>query len=107
MARHKIQTSNIRTSERSRSASIAGTAFAAFIAAMLLSMPAMADEAKAPAITPRQMAHCMMQRLHEDRTQTYKVAFKLCREDLTAAQNPRLANTAMNAPGAVEPTKQP
>jgi hypothetical protein len=66
--------------------------YPAVIAAMLLATPAMADDSKNPAITPRQMAHCVMQRMHEDRTQSYKEAFKSCRQDFAAVDAERVAS---------------
>ena len=59
---------------------------------------AFADQPK-PAITPHQMAHCVLQRIHEDRrgdrTESYKEAFHACKQDL-AAEADRGTATAMN-----------
>ena len=75
---------------------------------LMLASAAMADEPKAAAVTPRQMAHCMIQRIHEDRrgdrTESYKEAFKACRQDL-AAEADRGATTAMNTAGDQQASK--
>jgi hypothetical protein len=66
---------------------------------MMLATAASADEPKSAAVTPRQMAHCIIQRIHEDRrgdrTESYKDAFKACKQDL-AAEADRGSATAMN-----------
>jgi hypothetical protein len=77
--------------------------YPAVMAAMLLATPAMADDSKNPAITPRQMAHCVMQRMHEDRTQSYKEAFKSCRQDFAAVEAERVASN--NTGSEVETAK--
>lgn len=67
---------------------------------LMLTSAALADEPKAAPITPRQIAHCMIQRIHEDRrgdrTESYKDAFRACKEDL-AAEADRGSATAMNS----------
>lgn len=65
------------------------------IALMLVVMPALADEPKDYAATPRRVAHCMMKRLRENRTESYRDAFKTCKQDLAAASDPK-ADTVMN-----------
>jgi hypothetical protein len=71
-----------------------------FSALMMWTPAALADESKTASITPRQMAHCMIQRIHEDRrgdrTESYKDAFKACKQDL-AAEADRGSTTAMNS----------
>jgi hypothetical protein len=66
----------------------------------MLSTAAPAEEPKVAAVTPRQMAHCLIQRIHEDRrgerTESYKDAFKACKQDL-AAEADRGTTTAMNS----------
>jgi hypothetical protein len=85
-----------------RSAAIASS----FSSIMMMSATAAwADEPKSAAVTPRQMAHCIIQRIHEDRrgerTESYKEAFKACKQDL-AAEADRGAATAMNAANDAE-----
>jgi hypothetical protein len=85
----------------------------AFIALMLAAAaiplaatPALAQEPRDSAATPRQVAHCMMKRLRADRGESYRDAFKVCKQQL-AAEPDRNADTAMNSSdGAVVPTKQ-
>jgi hypothetical protein len=76
-------------------------------AAMPLAIaPAMAQEPRDSAATPRQVAHCMMKRLRADRGESYRDAFKVCRQEL-AAEADRNADTAMNtSDSAAVPTKQ-
>lgn len=69
-------------------------------AGMLLASAAFADTPPKPApITPHQMAHCVLQRIHEDRrgdrNESYKDAFHACRQGL-AAEADRSTATAMN-----------
>lgn len=71
----------------------------------LLTTPAMAQEPKDSAATPRQVAHCMMKRLRADRGESYRDAFRVCKQEL-AAESDRNADTAMNGAGAAVPTKQ-
>lgn len=75
---------------------------------LVLASAAIADEPKTAAVTPRQMAHCLIQRIHEDRrgerTESYKDAFKACKEDL-AAEADRGTTTAMNSGNAAEASK--
>jgi hypothetical protein len=70
---------------------------------MLLAAPAMADDSKAPSMTPRQMAHCVMQRMHEDRTESYKEAIKSCKQDFAAVEASRVASN--NTGSEVETAK--
>jgi hypothetical protein len=76
------------------------TTAAAALGLMTMTLPAMADDAGGRAVTARQIAHCMMQRLHEDRrgdrSESYRDAYKACKEDPTAAAALGAA-TAMNA----------
>jgi hypothetical protein len=75
---------------------------------LLLATTAIADGAKAAAVTPRQLAHCLIQRIHEDRrgdrSESYQEAFKACKEDL-AAEADHGSTTAMNAPSDMETAK--
>ena len=73
---------------------------------LLMAAASLADEAKTAA-TPRQLAHCLIQRIHEDRrgdrTESYKDALKACKEDL--AETDRGTTTAMNSGNGAEPGK--
>jgi hypothetical protein len=86
------------------------TAFIALLLAAaatpLATTPALAQEPRDSAATPRQLAHCMMKRLRADRGESYRDAFKACKQELAAAESERNADTAMNAAGAAVPAKQ-
>jgi hypothetical protein len=75
---------------------------------LMLATAALADEPKSAAVTPRQMAHCVIQRIHEDRrgdrTESYKDAFRACKQDL-AAEADRGAATAMNSANDAEASR--
>jgi hypothetical protein len=75
---------------------------------LMVTTAAIADEPKTAAVTPRQMAHCLIQRIHEDRrgerTESYKEAFKACKQDL-AAEADRSTTTAMNSANDTEASK--
>ena len=79
----------------------------AFMAFMLAATPALSGEPKdsANAATPRQVAHCMMKRLRADRSESYRDAFKTCKQELTA-ESDRNAATAMNSSDEAATTKQ-
>lgn len=66
---------------------------------ILLAGAALADQPKPAPITAHQMAHCMLQRIHEDRhgdrNESYKEAYHACKQDL-AAEADRGTATAMN-----------
>jgi hypothetical protein len=72
---------------------------------LLLTTPALAQEPKDSAATPRQVAHCMMKRLRADRSESYRDAFKACKQELTAEADSN-ADTAMNTSDGAVPTKQ-
>jgi hypothetical protein len=69
--------------------------YAAPILGLLISLPASADDTKNSNPTPRQMAHCMMARVKLDRNESYKSAFKACREEFESQPSPQVVN-AMN-----------
>jgi hypothetical protein len=84
----------------------ANQASPALIALMLASAPAFSSEPNdsAAAATPRQVAHCMMKRLRADRSESYRDAFRTCKQEL-AAPNSDLA-TAMNSSSDAAAMKQ-
>jgi hypothetical protein len=90
--------------QEARSAAIISS-FAA--TTFLMASAAIADESKT-SVTPHQMAHCMMQRIHEDRrgdrSESYKEAFRACKQDL-AVEADRGATTAMNAGNDAQASK--
>jgi hypothetical protein len=50
--------------------------------ALLFALPAVAGDDRGPNYTPRQLAHCVMARAKVSPNESYKVAFKACREQL-------------------------
>ena len=84
------------------------TARASFAATLMLTTAALADPARTVAVTPRQMAHCLIQRIHEDRrgerTESYQDALRACKQDLAAEAN-RGTTTAMNSANDTEASK--
>ncbi len=56
------------------------------VASLVTCVPAFADDLKAPAATPRELAHCMMKRLRADTSESYRSAFKACREQFGSAR---------------------
>ena len=84
----------------------AGTFFAPI--ALMLATAVHAEEAKTASVTPRQIAHCLVQRIHEDRrgerSESYKDALRACRQDLAAGADRNTA-TAMNAAEATQASK--
>jgi hypothetical protein len=74
-------------------------------AGIFLASAALADPPKPAPITPHQMAHCMLQRIHDrrgDRSESYKEAFHACKQDL-ATEADRATATAMN--NSTQPSK--
>jgi hypothetical protein len=104
-SQHSISTPNHAAPHATAGALISVMALA------LVTLPALAEEPKDSAATPRQVAHCMMKRLRADRTESYRDAFKGCKHDLEAA-SPREAGpdrgaaSAMNASNQVIAVKQ-
>lgn len=61
--------------------------YTAPVLALLMSLPAAADDSKNSIPTARQMAHCMMARVKASPSENYKTAFKVCREQFESAAN--------------------
>jgi hypothetical protein len=79
---------------------------AALVIAVLFSLPAMAGDDRSPNFTPRQMAHCVMHRVKDTPSESYKTAIKACKSEFDAAASAdKGAQTAMNNPDSVEATK--
>jgi hypothetical protein len=60
---------------------------------LVTSAPAFADDSKSPAFTPRQLAHCMMKRGRANSAESYRDAYKACKDQLESAQSGRAADT--------------
>jgi hypothetical protein len=67
--------------------------------AVLFALPAIAADDRSPNYTPRQLAHCVMARTKASPNESYKVAFKACREQLNT-------ETAMNNVADTGPVKR-
>jgi hypothetical protein len=80
---------------------------ASFVVAVSLvaSVPVFADDLKPPTATPRELAHCMMKRLRANAAESYRGAFKACREQLDSARSDR-SDTAMTAAALTEKPKR-
>jgi hypothetical protein len=82
--------------------------YTTLVLALLISATAAADDAKTSSLTPRQMAHCIMARVKVSPNESYKTAFKACREQLESvsgdAATPTVVN-AMNNTDAADPPK--
>ncbi len=59
--------------------------------------PALAGELSSPAFTPRQMAHCMMQRLRANNAESFRDAFKGCKTQFESVRSERPADSAVTA----------
>jgi hypothetical protein len=70
---------------------------------LAISAPAIAGDSNNLSGTPREMAHCMMKRLKANNSETYRAAFKACKDQFDAAQAGQ-TETAMTVPP--EATKQ-
>jgi hypothetical protein len=63
---------------------------------LVTSAPVFADDSKSPALTPRQLAHCMLKRVRANSAESYRDAYKACKDQLESAQSDRAAD-AMTA----------
>jgi hypothetical protein len=64
--------------------------------ALLFALPAVAGDDRGPNYTPRQLAHCVMARAKASPNESYKVAFKACREQLETVANDGKTQTVMD-----------
>jgi hypothetical protein len=69
------------------------------------STPALAGDLTTPAFTPRQLAHCVMKRVRTNSTESYRDAYKACRDQLASTQSDRSADT-MTAATLPQESKQ-
>jgi hypothetical protein len=77
--------------------------YAALVIAVFTT-PAIGDEQpKDSAATPRQVAHCMMKRLREAPSESYRDAFKICREQFDSARRDPPNDTAIKKTTTVQP----
>jgi hypothetical protein len=69
---------------------------------LAISAPALAGDSNTLSATPREMAHCMMKRLKANNSESYRAAFKACKEQFDTAQAERPPETAMTVPPKAE-----
>jgi hypothetical protein len=65
---------------------------------LAISAPVIAGDSNTLSATPREMAHCMMKRFKANNSETYRAAFKACKEQFDTAQAERSTETAMTVP---------
>jgi hypothetical protein len=88
----------------SRRLSIMALMVSLLIAAPLMLAPAFAQELQKASFTPREMAHCMTKRFRAHHSESYRDAYKACKEEFDLAQADR-GETAMNEPVRAETDK--
>ena len=71
------------------------------LAASLIAVPGLAEELNKASFTPREMAHCMMKRFRANHSESYRDAYKTCKEQFDLAQVDR-SETVMNGTPPVE-----
>ena len=72
---------------------------------LVASAPAFAGDLKSPAFTPRQLAHCMMKRARANSAESYRDAYRACKDQFESAQSDRAADT-MTVARVPEDSKQ-
>jgi hypothetical protein len=70
---------------------------------LAISAPAFAGDSNALPATPREMAHCMMKRLKANNSESYRAAFKACKDQFAAPAGQETAMTV--TPAMTEPPK--
>jgi len=88
----------------SRRLSIMPTMVSLLIAAPIVAVPAIGEELQKASFTPREMAHCMMKRFRANHSESYRDAYKACKEQFDLARADR-GETAMNETAPAEPSK--
>jgi hypothetical protein len=72
---------------------------------LVTSAPVFADDSKSAALTPRQLAHCMLKRVRANSAESYRDAYKACKDQLESAQSDHAAD-AMTAARLPEDPKR-
>jgi hypothetical protein len=85
-------------------ASTAGVAISLGLILSTFTLPAYAADDSSSAVTPRQVAHCMLKRMKASQTESYREAFKACKDQLGLSRAD--IATAMNAALAPAVAKQ-
>lgn len=74
--------------------------------ALLFALPAVAGDDRGANYTPRQLAHCVMARAKVSPNESYKVAFKACREQLETVASDAKTQTVMDNADTPNETKR-
>ena len=69
---------------------------------LAMAAPAIAGESFTLPATPREMAHCVMKRLKANNSESYRAAFKACKDQFDAVQAGQPTETAMAVPPKAE-----
>jgi hypothetical protein len=64
---------------------------------LVTAVPVFAEDFKSPAFTPREMAHCVMQRLRANAAESYRSAFKTCKEEFAVVRSDRPGEAVITA----------
>ena len=70
---------------------------------LFASAPAFAGDLTSPAFTPRQLAHCMMKRARANSAESYRDAYRACKDQFESAQSDRAADTMTAARVSTDP----
>jgi len=73
---------------------------------LAIAAPAFAGDPNSPAYTPRQLAHCMMKRVRANGAESYRDAYKACKDRFQSAQSDHAADTAVTAATLAESPKR-
>lgn len=87
---------------RHASMAVSLLASTALVSTALISTAAAGGDLESPAVTPRVMAHCMMKRFRANNTESYRDAFKACKEQFASVPADRSTETAMTTAAANE-----
>jgi hypothetical protein len=86
------------------------SSIAVLTVALLFALPAVAGDDRGPDrgpnYTPRQLAHCVMARAKVSPNESYKVAFKACREQLETVASDAKTQTVMDNADTPNETKR-
>jgi hypothetical protein len=71
--------------------------------ALIVALPVAANDKNS--INAREVAHCMVSRMKANRGESYREAFKVCKQQLDPSNGEANGTTAMNTANAPEPPK--
>jgi hypothetical protein len=73
------------------------------VSALAVTQPAAANDKNS--IDPREVAHCMVSRMKANRGESYREAFKVCKQQLDPSNREANGTTAMNTANVPEQPK--